>query len=380
MNMIRIYLLIVMIGLIFINCTEKTNSKLVTDHSETEELNSQTELIKVSKEQYFDDGLELTKLIDLSEGSIISATGIIDVPPNGRSVISAKIGGYIHNSPLLIGDRVKKGQLLVTIENIEFVELQQQYLESKEQLTFLESDYYRQKELFDEKITSEKSFLKAQSEYKKNLAVYTSLRKKLELLNISIAEVESGNLSSVSKIYAPISGNITNLNITTGLYVSSADIIMEIVSTEHLHLELRIFEKDMLKIKIGQPVKFTLPESGNTSYQGKVHLIGKSIESDRTVTVHAHIDEAHEIGFVPGMFVQAEIMTNEFSGIAIVKDAVIEKKDKFFIMLLQSEEGGQYNFQEIEVETRGSFKDLMIIESDEQLDLNEQYLKGYSNY
>lgn len=380
MKIIYIYLTGIILGLTLLNCTRTATKEPGNDSTEIKEIASEPGQFKISKQQYLDEGLEMTELVDHSFDSKISSTGIIDVPPNGRSVISAQIGGYIKNSPLLVGDNVKKGQLLVTIENIEFLELQQHYLEAKEQLTFLESDYHRQKELFDEKITSEKSFLKAESDFKRTLAIYKSLKKKLELLRIDIAEVESGNLSSISKIYAPMSGDITQLNITTGSYVSSSDVIMEIVSTEHLHLELKIFEKDMLKVRIGQTVSFTLPESGATSYKGSVHLIGKSIGSDRTVMVHAHIDESHEVGFIPGMFVQAEILTQEFTGIAISQEAIQEKDGKHYILILKSDDHDAYLFEKIQIEIESSSEDLVFIKSKEKLDVNGKYLIGGRRY
>ncbi len=63
---------------------------------------------------------------------------MIDVPPENRAVINATMGGYIKTTPLLIGDNVRKGQALVTIENPEFVRLQQEYMEVNEQLTYLQ--------------------------------------------------------------------------------------------------------------------------------------------------------------------------------------------------------------------------------------------------
>lgn len=378
MRIIKIYIIVIIIGLVFVKCTKPVTKERSPDLIEAKKVISEDGFIKISKEQYENERLGMTELTDHSFGSKISSTGTIDVPPNGRAVISAQIGGYIKNSPLLIGDQVKKGQLLLTIENIEFLELQQHYLEAKEQLTFLESDYERQKELFKEKISSEKSFLKAESDYKRTLVIYKSLRKKLELLQIDVVEVESGNLSSVSKIYAPMTGDITEINTTTGSYVSPSDQIMEIVSTEHLHLELKIFEKDMLKIKIGQTVLFSLPESGTKRYKGSVHLIGKSIGADRTVMLHAHIDESHEEGFIPGMFVQAEILTDEFSGLGISKEAVIENNELQFVMLLKSEENEVYLFEKIQIETGVSSGDIIFVKSKEELDTNGKYLIGGS--
>lgn len=308
--------------------------------------------------------------------SEIAATGMLDVPPSGRSVISAQIGGYIKNAPLLVGDRVRKGELLLSIENIEFLELQQQFLEASEQLSFLKSDYERQKDLFKEKITSEKSYLKAESDYNRTLATYKGLKKKMQLLHIDPVQVENGFLSSVAKIYAPISGDITEIHIKTGSYVSASDAIMEIVNTDHMHLELQIFEKDVLHIKKGQKVIFTIPESNSKEYEGEVHLIGKSIQQDRTVKLHAHIDSENIDGFIPGMFVQATIITEKTTGLAFSEDALLEIDDMTYILLLKSRDEDVYVFEKVPVSVGLTDNDMIMLLHDEDFDTDAMYLSG----
>src|SRR5690625_1212643 len=115
----------------------------------------------------------------------IHTNGTIDVPPQSKAVISAFSGGYIKNTHLLIGDKVKKGERLLSIENPEFITMQQQYLETAEQLAYLKSEYERQKTMLEENITSQKNYLKAESEYKSAVARTNSLKKNLEMLNIN---------------------------------------------------------------------------------------------------------------------------------------------------------------------------------------------------
>ncbi|WP_297764440.1 efflux RND transporter periplasmic adaptor subunit [uncultured Muriicola sp.] len=178
----------------------------------------------------------------------VKATGIIEVPPQNKAVVSAFIGGYIKDTPLLIGDEIKKGQSLLTIENPEFVTLQQNYLETRQQLSFLKAEYERQKQLIAENISSQKSFLKAESDYKGKLALYNGLKHKLKMLNFSIEKVEEGDIRSVATIYAPIFGSITKMNVSKGMYVSPSDEILEITDNDHIHLELSVFEKDIMKL------------------------------------------------------------------------------------------------------------------------------------
>jgi membrane fusion protein, heavy metal efflux system len=149
--------------------------------------------------------------------------------------------GYVKRNPLLVGDAVKKGQALITLENPEYIEIQQEYLEVAEQLKFLKADFERQETLFEEQVTSEKRFLQAESEYRRNLAMFNGLKQKLQMLNINPAAVEQGKITSEITIYAPISGSITAVDVSKGTFVGPQDRIMEIVEKEHMHLELNSF-------------------------------------------------------------------------------------------------------------------------------------------
>ncbi|MDB9874526.1 HlyD family secretion protein, partial [Flavobacteriaceae bacterium] len=157
--------------------------------------------IFVSKAQFEHSNMTLGSIEEKPFPVTIKTNGMIDVPPENRAVVNAIMGGTIKTTPLLIGDKVRKGQALVTIENPEFVHMQQEYMEVNAQLSYLKSELDRQQTMVAEKITSQKSFLQAESAYKMAKARYNGLRKQLQMLNISPLKVEAGNISSVVTIY-----------------------------------------------------------------------------------------------------------------------------------------------------------------------------------
>lgn len=372
-------ILVIMISLFSCGKSDvkKDNEIIVSDESPDKPSN--IGVIRVSKEQFKSENMKLATAQMHSFPVKIRATGMIDVPPNNKAVISAFAGGYIKNTPFLIGDLVKKGQVLVTIENMDFVELQQEYLEVSEQLNYLKTEYERQDELYQEKISSKKSFLKAESEYKKTNAIYFGLRKKLQLLNINPSSVENGNLSSISVIYAPIGGSITKVNVSTGVYVSPADRIMEIVNTDHIHLELKVFEKDVLKLKKGQKVNIKIPESSMKTFQGEIHLIGKSIDENRTVEVHAHVDNESEHNFIVGMFVETDILIEDNESLAIQEEAIIDANNKNYVLILKSEDEENYNFIKKEIELGSVSDDFIGIKNTNQFKNTDRFLLGGFN-
>ncbi|MEZ2413906.1 efflux RND transporter periplasmic adaptor subunit [Muriicola sp. E247] len=307
--------------------------------------------ITVSKEQFQASEMALGQIEIKPFPALIQATGMIEVPPQNKAVVSALMGGYIKETPLLIGDMVKKGQVLLTLENPEFITLQQNYLEAKQQLGFLQAEFQRQKQLMEENITSQKNFLKAESDYKGKLALYNGLRQKLIMLNIPISQVEAGNIRSVLNIYAPISGSVTKMHVSKGMYVSPADEILEITDNDHIHLELQVFEKDIMALKIGQNIVFTIPEASSDNFGAEVYLIGTHIEENRTVRVHAHLKDEEDHRFLTGMFVEAKIETSEAQKPALPTEALAEIDNVVYALKLISEDQDKYVFEQLRVES-----------------------------
>ncbi|TYB78957.1 efflux RND transporter periplasmic adaptor subunit [Bizionia myxarmorum] len=347
-----------------------------SDTTEVTESETHSDELTLSTAQFESEGMVLGSLSEHSFNETVIVNGMIDVPPHNKSRVSTYMAGYITKTPLLIGDQVKKGQLLVTLENTEFIEIQQQYLEVAEQLSYLKNEYTRQKTLFDEKITSEKNYLKAESTYKSNLAFYKGLEKKLQMLNINPKSVLAGNMSSTINIYAPIDGYVTKVNVSNGAYVSASDDIMELVDIDHIHLELSVFEKDIMKIKKGQKISFKIPEASQKTFTAEVHLVGTTInENTRRVQVHGHIDDVED-NFIVGMFVEAQIAISEVKGMALPHEAVIQSGDEYYVLVLDQKTPENYTFSRIKVEIGKETEDFTEILNHGNLSNKQLIIKG----
>lgn len=324
-----------------------TKKETVATGEEAEDL---TWTIKITDAQFEGDQMQMGSLGQHNFATVVTVMGMMDIPPKNKAIITAFSGGYVKRTPLLIGSSVKKGDFLLSLENPEFIRLQQEYLEAVEQLSYLKSEYERQKSLLAEEITSQKNFLKAESDYKRNLAVYNGLRKKLQMLNISPENVEKGNLAPVATIYSPIDGNITAVNVSIGQYVSPSDIIMEIVNTDHMHVELSVFEKDVMKIIKGQKIRFKIPEVSKEYFNADVYLVGTSIDpKTRTVKIHGHLSDEGDYNFAVGMFVEAGIITQDNVLPSLPDGAVIELDGKYYVLVLGQEKNGEKTFYPKEV-------------------------------
>ncbi len=348
------HLLITGVLLVAAGCREQQEGSQAPDQNRPEATQ-----IQVTPAQFNRNSMSLGKVLQMDFPETLEVNGSIDVPPENRAVVSAVTGGFVKSISLLVGDTVKRGELIVALESPEFLKLQQAYMEAGEELPFLEAEYNRQKTLYEEQISSEKLFLQAQSEYRTTLARYHSLEEQLALLNIPADRVASGNLTSLSRVLAPISGSITQVNVRKGAYVSPATEIAEIIDNSHLHLELNVYEKDISRLEKDQLIRFRVPEFSAEEYRARVYLIGSSIGKDRTVKVHAHLSDEANPGFLVGMYVRATIelpqseeeKAGAVSRMAVPESAVVVSQGQAYVLILEEQNPEGYFFRQVPVES-----------------------------
>jgi cobalt-zinc-cadmium efflux system membrane fusion protein len=254
---------------------------------------------------------------------------------------------------LLPGQKIRKGQWLMSLENPAFLELQQSYLEAKEQLTYLKADFDRQQILAQENIASQKQSLKAESEYRVTLARFKSYAAQLKLLNINLTRVDSGDMVSSISLYSPISGFVNKVHAVRGQFVAASEVAVELISTDHIHVELEVFEKDILKVKKGQHIFFQVPDMGGVQHEAEVFLVGHEVAEDRrVVNIHGHLLEEEETHaqFVPGMFVEGRIALEEKNQLSLPEEAIIPVEGKTYVLVQQVSEAGEYHFLPQEVQ------------------------------
>jgi cobalt-zinc-cadmium efflux system membrane fusion protein len=194
------------------------------------------------------------------------------------------------------------------------------------------------------------------------------------MLNFSIEKVEEGDIRSVASIYAPIFGSITKMNVTKGMYVSPSDEILEITDNDHIHLELSVFEKDIMKLRKGQTILFTIPEASEEVFGAEVYLIGTNIEKNRTIKVHGHLIDEDKHTFLTGMFVDSRIVTSSSLKKALPSVALAEIDDTFYVLKLISENDAAYVFEKITVTPGEEFDGFRALESFESSDGEARFL------
>jgi cobalt-zinc-cadmium efflux system membrane fusion protein len=252
----------------------------------------------------------------------------------------------VKSTELLQGMKIKKGQVLAVLENPEYITLQQEYLDAKSKLAYQELEFARQKELSNENVSSKKTFQQTTAEYQQLRNRVAALKAQLGLININPNKLSAGNISSTIRIYSPINGFVKNVHVNIGKFVTPQEVLFELVDVEHMHAELTVFEKDIAKLKQGQKIKLTFPNLPGHEIGASVYLVGRSIEDDKTIRVHAHLDK-EDPELLPGMYVTALVDVNEAQVPALPEDAIVQAEGKNVIFIAKSPQ----MFEMVPVET-----------------------------
>lgn len=309
--------------------------------------------VTLSQEQHKLLGVVLGQPTLRSMNGLIKANGMLDVPPQNMVTVSAPLGGFVKSTELLQGMKVKKGQTIIVLQHPDYIQLQEDYLTSKNQLEFLDLEYKRQEELAKENVTAAKALQQAKSNYFGTKAKVQGLRAKLKLININPQELENGEIQNTISIPSPISGFVTEVNVNIGQHVNPTDVLFKIIDTEHLHAEAQVFEKDVPRLKIGQLVRVYLSNE-NKERLAKVFLIGKEITPERTVRVHCHL-EGEDPSLIPGLYFKALIETDPQQVTTVPNEAIVDFDNKQYVFV--EKKSGELEYEMVEISKLKSEED-----------------------
>jgi cobalt-zinc-cadmium efflux system membrane fusion protein len=304
--------------------------------------------IVITREQFESSGMKLGNPQPVMFRQTVSANGYIVASPSGWVKISTLIPGRVKEINLSVGDHIRKGQLLFTLESNEIILLQQEYAESFNQLNSLKASYERQKALSEEQITSQKDFINAESDYRSLLSKTEGLKARLRMINIDPSQVEKGTIIPFASVYSPIQGFVTKQDLVLGQFIEPQAMVMELVDIDQLQLNIHVFEKDLNEMKTGQKVLYYDPDDIDRVFEATLSHIGKSIDEDtKTVLCIAQLKPADRSAFVNRQYVETGIITCQREAPAIPEQALMKEEGRYYVLTLIGEKEENFIFRMI---------------------------------
>lgn len=304
-----------------------------------------TRLVSFDSKQIRNVGIEVGNPVLKNISGKLTLQGKIDVPPQSTISLSFPLGGYLKSTKMLPGMRVRKGQVLAELEDMQFIQLQQDYLTARAKFELAENEYARQKDLNQSKAASDKVYQQAKAEMETERILMNALARKLEVIGIAPQKLNPDNISKTVPILSPINGFVSRVNVNVGKYTSPTDMLFELVDPKDIHLALSVFEKDLNALSVGQQVTAYANADPSKKFNAEIILIGKSLTDDRMAEVHCHFDQ-YSAALVPGMFMNGEVSVERKKALTVPEDAVVRWENKSFVFV----ERGSGNFEMVEIE------------------------------
>lgn len=329
-----LFLLILTVSIL--SCNKSKNTSEVKE----------TEILPEDIVELRDDQAKIAKIetgaIELrSLNGTLKVSGLVTVAPQNMATVCMPMGGFIKNIALIPGNSVSKGQTLAMIENQEFVDIQQNYLEAKNKLEYAEAEYKRHSELYKDDVYSQQNIQQVTADYKNLKAQVRAMEQKLALIGINPVNLTEDNILRSIAVTSPISGFIKAVNTNIGKFVLPTDVLFEIVNSDKLLIELTLFEKDAEKVSTGQKIRFFI-NNETEQHEAVIYQTGRSINADRTYKVYASVTGICK-NIIPGMYVNALIEATGIQVAALPSEAIVSFDDKDYIFVFEKnkEEGGK---------------------------------------
>ncbi len=254
--------------------------------------------------------ISFTHYIEL-QGKIDALNIAFVTPRNGT-------GGQVKEIHVKKGDMVKKGQLLLKLDDVL---LQQQLATAKQQVEFAKNLYDRRKNLWAQQIGSEVELVTAKNQVDQAQRQVDFVNKQIELTNV----------------YADISGVADDVNIRLGEFFSGNNQI-RIVNTNDLKAVAQVPENYLGQVKVGSNVKVVVPELNNKTIDTKISVTGKTIDaSNRGFYVEAKLP--YDKLFYPNQVVLIKIQDYTVSNALTIPVNSLQNDEKGKYVMVAVKEG-----------------------------------------
>ncbi|AKK74882.1 secretion protein HylD [Chryseobacterium gallinarum] len=304
-----------------------------TEQKEKPKEEAHETIASLTEEQMKSVGVALGSVEMKELTSTIKANGLLSVPNSNKATITSLYGGIIKTLNIQVGSVVKKGQVIATIANPEYIQLQEDYLTTSSRITYAEQEYRRQRELFDNDAGAKKNLQSADAELKTLRTKRASLLKQLQMMGINPGKVNNGNMKSGLVITSPISGTISSITAQIGSYVDISSPVATVIDNGSIHLDLQVFEKDLPKMRVGQIVHFKLTNNPETEYDARIYSIGSSFENEsKTISMHCEVT-GNKAGLIDGMNITGIVSLDKSTTPAVPTEAIVEADGKYYVFV-----------------------------------------------
>jgi membrane fusion protein, macrolide-specific efflux system len=302
------------------------------------------------KDKSGEEGQYLTDQVTRGDiEDLVTSTGTLQ--PRDYVDVGAQVSGQIEKINVEVGDMVKKGDVLATIDaetsqarmdqSEASLKSAKNSLETqKENLKKTERDFQRQKALYEQDATTKQAFMDAETAFENAKRQLRNSELDIERQEASM-RIEKKNLAFTT-IVAPIDGTVMSIAVKLGQTVNASQNVpnvMRIANLSTMTVQAEVSEADVAKLYVGMPVYFTTLSGNNRRWYGKLKRREPTPTVRQSVVLYnALFDVENDSGeLMPQMTAQVFFVSAEAKDVLVVPMSALQQGQQIFRELAQKE-------------------------------------------
>lgn len=287
-----------------------------------------------------------------SVSDVFATTGEFEANGDRLAHVKPATSGRVTSVRRTVGDRVRAGETLATLESLELGEAQASFLEAEARVTLAQEGVERQRRLFSEDLTARKEVVAAENALRVARIDREQARHRLGALGMSVGRLEAlsrtHRIEATLPLTAPLAGIVSERHLTLGETVEAGgqEPAFVILDTSDLWVHANLYEKDLARVHVGQAAEVTTPAYPGRTFRGKVTLVSPVLDPE-TRTAQARIAVANPDGRLkPEMFATVALHAGSIRAIAVPAQAVMQDKGATYVFV----QTGETTFERRDVE------------------------------
>jgi cobalt-zinc-cadmium efflux system membrane fusion protein len=278
---------------------------------------------------------EKIKLVKVGEAEIrevLRIPGSIQVDEQRIARIGAPVTGRVVDIDAVLGQSVKRGETLATLNSTELAQNQLVYIKALQQIDLHSKAVERARILLESDVISKAELQRRESELSGAQAELNAANDQLQVLGMSpqsIAKLsKSSQMRSISSVTSRIAGTVINRQINLGQVVQPADELFVVADLSRVWAVAEVPEREIDLIEKGQEVDIEIPALDTKPIKGKLIYIGDVVNPQtRTVTVRSELNNA-KAAIKPDMLVSMLVQSKPTSKLSVPVQAIVREEDK----------------------------------------------------
>lgn len=294
---------------------------------------------------------------------ILRVPGSIQVDEQRVARLGASVTGRIHDIDAVLGQEVKRGQVLATLNSTELAINQLSYIKAVQQISLHTKAVERARLLLESDVISAAELQRREAELAAAQAELFAARDQLMVLGMSESAVKqlskSGQMRSYSSVTSRVNGTVISRKVNLGQVVQPAEELFIVADLSRVWAVAEVPEQQIELIQEGEEVNIEIPALGSKEITGKLIYVGDVVNPQtRTVTVRTEVDNP-DGSIKPDMLVSMLVQSKPVNRVAVPVKGIVRENDKdhVFVQIAPN----KYRLREVVLGTQ--YRDIVAVTS-----------------